>query len=169
MEPHKDNRLIGYDYSQNGAYFVTICSHNRRNLFWRECRVDPCGRPKVTLSHLGQIAEETLQLMQEKYHISVDKYVIMPNHIHMIIGVYDDNQRLTARVNPTLSQIVGAYKSLVSSRWLDICKSHNSTMGTIWQRSFHDHIIRSRRDYEEIWTYIDNNPKQWELDEYHTI
>ena len=107
--------------------------------------------------------------MQEKYHISVDKYVIMPNHIHMIIGVYDDNQRLTARVNPTLSQIVGAYKSLVSSRWLDICKSHNSTMGTIWQRSFHDHIIRSRRDYEEIWTYIDNNPKQWELDEYHTI
>ena len=108
-------------------------------------------------------------MMQEKYHISVDKYVVMPNHVHMIIGIYDDSQRLTARVNPTLSQIVGAYKSLVSSRWLAVCKDGNVTMGKIWQKSFHDHVIRGQRDYEEIWTYIDNNPKQWELDEYHTI
>ena len=76
-------------------------------------------------------------------------------------------QRATARVAPTLSQIIGAYKSKVSYDYLQLCKKNNTQMGTLWQRSYYDHVIRNEADYLRIWQYIDENPAKWTEDEYY--
>lgn len=83
-------------------------------------------------------------MIEQKYAVTVNKDVIMPNHIHMLIEFH---QRAGASPAPTLSQVVGAYKSLVANQWLQVCKSRNMQMGTIWQRSFYDEIIRNEQDY----------------------
>jgi len=90
----------------------------------------------------------------------------MPNHIHLLIAL--PGRQATARVAPTLSQIVGAYKSWVSNEYLQVCKACNLSMGKLWQRSFYDHIIRNEEDYLRIWQYIDKNPAKWAEDEYYS-
>lgn len=168
MNRRKNNRLQDFDYSQNGAYFVTICTKDRGRILSDIRRGDPCGRPNIELSEIGKIAEKTISVIENMYDISVDKYVIMPNHIHMIILICHDDKRATARVAPTVGDIVGGYKSLISNQWLKICKQRNSHMGQIWQRSYYDHVIRNKSDYQRIWQYIDNNQIKWELDCYYT-
>ncbi len=162
LPQRKRIRLPDYDYSENGAYHITICTENKQKIFWNKCRVDPCGQPQIELTELGKIAEETIFVICEKYKISVDKYAIMPDHIHLLIGMYKD-ERLTARVNPTIKQVVGAYKSIVSNRYLAKCKENNIVMGKLWQKSYFDHIIRNLQDYEEVWKYIDENPLKYIL------
>ena len=158
LPQRKPIRLPSYDYSTNGAYFITVCTHKKQKIFWKDCRVDPCGQPCIVYSELGEIAQNCISVIEEKFNIVVDKYAIMPDHIHLLISMSDYEKRLTARVNPTISQVVGAYKSIVSNEWLTCCKEKNKKMGEIWQRSFFDHVIRGPQDYEEIWHYIDENP-----------
>lgn len=169
MDKRKPNRLPMFDYSQNGAYFITICTKNRKNILSDIRRGDPRGRPNLELTPIGQIADNTIEYIENKYDISIDKYVIMPNHIHMILLIDRDEKRATARVAHTVGNIIGGYKSLVSNQWLTKCKQRNLHMGTIWQRSFHDHVIRNELDYRCIWQYIDTNPVKWELDCYYTM
>lgn len=160
-------RLQYFDYSQNGAYFITICTHNKEKTLCDICRGDPCGLPKIKYTPLGKIALECLSLINTKDKIILDKYVIMPNHIHMIIKVdygFADNRKGCPYSVP---QIVGKYKSLVSTKWLKICKQNNMSMGQIWQRSYYDHIIRGEKDYLEIWEYIESNPQKWNFDCYY--
>ena len=156
----KNTRLKEFDYSQNGAYFITICSNEKR------CTLtsggDPCGRPNFILSKLGEICERTFNIIEEKYNeISVNKYIIMPNHIHFILIISNQNMI-------PIGKIIGAYKSLVSNAWLKICKQNNEIMGQIWQRNYYDHIIRDDIDYKTKWKYIDTNPIRWREDEYYT-
>ena len=167
LPERKKTRLDEYDYSTAGAYFVTICTHNRIRILSNIRRGDPCGRPIVELSQLGKIADNAIPDIENKYDISIEKHVIMPNHIHMIVFIKDREMRATARVAPTLGNIIGGYKSLITNKWLNICKQHNITMGQIWQRGFYDHIIRTEQDYAQIWQYIDENPVKWESDEYY--
>ena len=167
----KQIRLKEYDYSKNGAYFVTVCTHERQNNFGTVRRGDPCGRPGILdrpeteLTVLGSIAEKTIETVTTKYAVEIPHFVIMPNHIHLIVILPES--RATARVAPTLGNFVGAYKSLVTNKRLRMCKQESSIMGDIWQRGYYEHIIRNEKDYLSVWQYIDDNPSKWAEDEYY--
>jgi len=156
----KSNRLPGYDYSANGAYFVTICVKDRHEIFGtivgaRLASPVSQNRDHVKLTRYGVIAEQELKNISAHYPcVNIDCYVIMPNHIHAIILILGDLGE--ASLAPTLGEIVGGYKSGVSR----LCGF------SLWQRSFHDHIIRSHQDYNRIAKYIELNPVNWEQDCY---
>ena len=140
----KSARISNYDYSVCNSYFVTICTHNRRCLF---------GEPD-SLNHLGDIAfRDILQIPLHFPSVHIDHFVVMPNHIHLIVTIGSGSR------NPDLNQIIGQYKSGVTRKIREL----NPDMD-IWQRSFHDHVIRSQKEYEKIWAYIDGNPMNWDKD-----
>ncbi len=157
----KQIRLPAYDYSAPGAYFVTICTKNRCCVLSSIRRGDPCGRPELRLLPCGKIAEQAFETVERLYGASFDHYVVMPNHVHFICRIQD--ARATARVAPTLGRIVGAYKSIVVNN----CRKAGLNTA-LWQRNYHEHVIRNDTDYREIWNYIDNNPAQWVEDSYYT-
>ena len=140
----KSPRIPGYDYSSANYYFVTICTHEKKCIF---------GRPGV-LNSMGNIAQFCLMRIPELYHhVKIDKYVIMPNHVHVIFDVANHI------VRADLSMIIGQFKMAVTKQ----IREHNPGF-VVWQRSFHDHVIRNQKGYEEIWNYIENNPQKWEDD-----
>ena len=156
LPKRKHPRLDHYDYSSPGAYFVTVCTQNRRCLLSRIV-----GRglapAEVQYTAYGQIAKDQLWLLEQRFpSLKIDQYVIMPNHIHMIL-VLEEAAGVTPR--PTITNIVCAYKSLVTRQ----CKLLQP-IDKLFQTSFYEHVIRGREDYNEIAEYIVNNPKKWELD-----
>ena len=161
MNSRKKNRLEFYDYSQNGAYFVTICAKDKQKIFWnnQQCSVGAVsGRPQDKLNHLCLIVKIGIEKIPLYYqNITVDKYVIMLNHVHLIIRI--DNNDINGRpmTAPTLSQIVNQFKGYCSKQI-----GH-----PVWQKSFHDHIIRNQADYNRIWEYVDTNAIKWESDCYY--
>ena len=158
----KTIRLQNYDYSQNGAYFVTICTALKEPLFGVVCRGDPCGRPPVPAyveyTPLGEIACQTFAVLDSIYPVSVPCFVVMPDHVHAIIML---ERRATARVAPTLGRVVGAYKSKVCHQWLAVCKRRGIIMGEIWQRGYYEHVLRSQQDFDGAAQYIRGNPARW--------
>lgn len=166
MEQRKQPRLEHYDYTAPGMYFVTICTENRRNLLSKVCRGDPCGRPPVALLPLGEIAEQVFEKVEKLYGVEFDCRVIMPNHIHFIVSL--SGERATARVAPTLGNVVGAYKSIAANEWRKYCQENNISAGTPWQRNYYEHVIRNEQDLFEVRNYIQNNPLQWQLDELYS-
>ncbi len=160
----KRNRLKDFDYSDNGSYFVTICVKDKKCVLSSIAGGDDFHTPQVKLKKFGVIVERNIFVMQEIYQdIAVEKYVIMPNHIHFLISIYDENRNDGApRSSPptnTLSIFVTALKKYTNKAYGE----------NIWQRSFHDHIIRDQKDYNARWQYIDENPKKWLMgkDEYY--
>ena len=166
----KPNRLKNYDYSQNGCYFITICVKDKHELLGQIDVGANCVRP--LLSEHGGIVEKEIHVLSETYEaVEVDKYVVMPNHIHMVIVIGDngraggggrigDNGGRTGdgggrtQFAPTVSRIVKQFKGSITKQ-----------IGfSIWQRSFHDRIIRSEKEYMKIWRYIDENPMKWRED-----
>ena len=114
--------------------------------------------------------KKRLQLLRIHLTLFIDKYVIMPNHIHFILIKNDlIEERATARVATTVTvgRIVGAYKSVVANEWLKICKQSDEVMGKIWQRNYYEHVIRDENDYQIKWNYIEDNPIKWAEDEYY--
>ncbi|KAB2858962.1 MAG: hypothetical protein F9K09_04120 [Flavobacteriales bacterium] len=177
-------RLKGYNYSQAGLYFITICCKNRI------CRFGNVVDGKMMLNEFGIVAyNEWVKLSERFSNFELDVFQIMPNHMHGIILLNDisvagftpaqndlytqndvkpnDNNRTTARVAPTVSNIVGAYKSLVANGCLDIFKSQNETIGKLWQRNYYEHIIRNEQSYQTITEYIINNPAKWADDKFY--
>ncbi len=171
LPKRKHNRLPLFDYSQNGVYFITICTHNKQNLFWKGCRDNPCGCPSdppvVEYTLLGQIAIANIKALEERFPVKIENFVVMPNHIHLLLYLDNFGERTAARAVPTVSQIVSAYKSIVANQYLECCKKENIAMGNLWQRSFYDHIIRNKNDYLIKWNYIQNNIAEWTKDEYY--
>ena len=143
----KPNRLAGFDYGQNGAYFITICVKNRQNLLSDVVGDDAHIVPKP----YGRIVEKYIQNVPE-----IEKYVIMPNHIHLMIHI--DNGTMWAS-SPTnrIASIVRSLKTLTTKE----------IGNPIFQRGYHDHIIRGKEDYLEIWQCIENNPRKWQIDRYY--
>ena len=140
----KPTRIPGYDYSACNYYFLTLCTHNRRCIF---------GQPDK-LNVLGECAQAHILRMDSHYKgLSVLKYVIMPNHIHFIIQLEDNPE------SPDIRQVMAQYKSGVAR---EIHKIDSDMI--VWQRSFHDHVIRNQKSFENIWTYIEGNPQCWEKD-----
>ena len=154
-------RLRHYDYRENGAYFVTICADHHKQIFSRIVPTNQEGVYCNKLSRYGEIAAKTLIEMEERFPgIRIDKYVIMPNHIHAIIAI----ERDASLCGPSLSDIVCAYKSITAKK----CRQC-FPINCVFQKSFHDHIIRGREDYEMIWQYIDTNPLRWREDCYFIV
>ena len=157
LPKRKSARLKGYNYSSPGAYFITICTHNRECILGNVVG-QGLAPAETKLSQYGEIAKEQLSDLELRYEsIKIDKYVIMPNHIHMII-IIDDTAG--ASPCPTISDVICSYKSLTTR----ICNDSTDRKQKIFQTSFHDHIIRGEKDYKEIWEYIDTNPIKWEVD-----
>ena len=147
----KDIRLKEYDYSAPGAYFVTICTANRTLILWEMVGADIIRPQEATLSTMGRIVEQSILQIPEHYeNISVDKFCIMPDHVHLILVIQnnEDGRMISA---PTVSTVVGSMKRWVSKQ---IGRS-------IWQKSFYEHGIRNRQDYDETWRYIENNPSKY--------
>ena len=160
LPKRKPTRLKGYDYSQSGAYFITICTYKRKNILANIVGGDVLDAPKCELSETGKIVHDELLTIESRYNnVKIDKFVIMPNHIHLII-------RITERINPfptkklDVSNVVGKFKAAVTR------KVGNAFMHSekIWQTSFHDHVIRDEKDNLKICNYIDTNPFKWEDD-----
>ncbi|MBR6524080.1 MAG: transposase [Clostridia bacterium] len=162
LPKRKPTRLKGYDYSQNGAYFITICTNDRK------CILGNIGGQglapaEIILSQYGKIAKEQLLDLEKRYKtIRIDKYVIMPNHIHIIV-ILDNTAG--ASPCPTISDVICSFKSLTTR----ICNKTNNKLKKIFQTSFHDHIIRGEKDYQKIWEYIDTNVIRWEKDCFYNI
>ena len=141
----KTPRLSGYDYSNEGAYFITICIKKRAEILGEIMQHD--NERKMQLSEYGLVVEK--YLLQIK---GIDTCVIMPNHIHMIIFINDQNEQ-------PITRRIATFKTLVTKE-----------LGfAIFQRSFHDHIIRNEQEYFHIVNYIVNNPQKWSQDCFYRI
>lgn len=156
LPQRKPNRIRNYDYSSNGAYFVTICTEGRKNSL---CSIVGDGFPIPKPA--GRIAAQFIETIPNKYPcVRVAKYVIMPNHIHLLILIEKPISR-TGNPSPALGNVIGWYKYNVTKQ----INLNSGTMGDkFFQRSFHDHVIRREKDYLKIWEYIDNNPLRWKED-----
>lgn len=160
MIERKNIRLPENDYTL-GAYFVTLCTKDRKNLFWStdspSCSVGADIIRPINLTNCGELVQSAIEQIPRIYnHITVDKYVVMPNHIHMILVLNDGTQGRMISA-PTLSTVVGQMKRWCSKQFGE----------SIWQKSYYEHGIRNRQDYLEIWRYIDNNPAKWNEDQYY--
>ncbi len=162
----KPNRLRNYDYAQSGAYFITICTIGRQKLLGEIVGGDAHVAPHMELSPLGKTAERYL-----KGIAGIDKYVIMPDHIHMILVVPPEQRRPTRASAPTEETLLSAKErgrqavpQLVSSFKVLVTKEIGKP---VFQRSFYDHIIRDEPDYREICEYIDTNTGRWEPDGFY--
>ena len=157
----KHSRLNYYDYSKSGYYFLTICTDKRKPILSNVGRGLAPAANSVVLSRIGKIAEEQLFVLETKYpFLKIDRYVIMPNHIHVIFAL--NGKTAGASPRPTVMDIVCAYKSQTTR----ICNKEDNIPGRkIFQTSFYDEIIRNQTAYDEISKYIFENPMNWELDE----
>ncbi len=153
LPKRKQIRLKNYDYSNSGLYFITICTHKRKNIL---SNIVGEGFPLPQLTPQGKITENYILKINKKYPcINIKKYIIMPNHIHIILKILNDGR---GNPSPTISNVVGWLKYNITKH---INKIHGTTGNKIFQRSFHDHIIRSEEDYIKICNYIDTNPQKW--------
>ena len=151
LPKRKRIRLEGYDYSSCGAYFVTICVAGR-NALLRNVGAN-CVRPHEIppLSAIGKTIDFEIAKLNHVYeNVSVDKYCIMPDHIHLIVFIAPDESGRT-QFAPTLLRTIKQFKGSITKQ-----------IGfSIWQKSFYDKIIRSERGYQEVCGYIDENPLEW--------
>ena len=157
LPKRKPNRLSSYDYDREGAYFLTICTQDRKCLLSIIVGDDALGVPENRLTEIGQIVEKHILSSRNMDRITLEKYVIMPNHIHILLTV-DMNTGGTPRVSSPTTAIIPRFVASLK-------RFSNQEVGKeIFQRSYHDHVIRNQQDYLKIWEYIDNNPKQWKMD-----
>ena len=153
LPTRKQNRLREWDYSSEGIYFLTICTKDKKKLLCEIVGGGALDAPQVKLSSIGKIVETHIVSSDRIPGVMVDKYVIMPNHIHLLIRL-NGTSRAPSPTNGAVPRLVGVFKRLV-----------NKEVGkNIFQRSYHDHIIRNEADYRRICEYIDTNPAKWEED-----
>lgn len=143
LPKRKSPRIPGYDYSSVNFYFITICTSEKKCIFGN----------KGILNWMGKTAEENLlQIPELNPGICLEKYVVMPNHIHAVLSIQQQGKY-------NMATVIGQYKMSVTKRIRE-----KKPGIQVWQRSFHDHIIRNQGSFEKIWTYIENNPLKWEED-----
>ena len=159
-------RLPGYDYSQNGAYFITICIQDKESLFGE------IADGEMKLNEFGNIVHDIWKSLPKRFSVMLDAFQIMPNHIHMIIQtvgaplVVAHSSRAGIKPAPTVGDIIGAYKSLTTHKYIMGVKNDGwkSFEKRLWQRNYYEHIIRDDGDLQRIREYIKSNPNNWEMD-----
>lgn len=176
----KSIRLKGYDYSQPGAYFVTICTQDR------ECLFGEIINGKMIINDAGKMVEnEWIDLPHRFTNIQLHEYVIMPNHFHAILEIVvgatlvvaqndnivkNDNQKGQpqgiAPTDKTLGDIIGAFQSIVTVKYIHCVKTKKWQQFNkkLWQRNYWEHIVRNEQELNRIRLYIKNNPKKWQND-----
>ena len=138
-------RLKDYDYSQRGAYFITICTKDKKSIL-SQIKFDTY---KIELTSIGIVVENSIKNISKKYpNAFIDSYVIMPNYVHLIIFVVNGYD------NISVSTIIQQFKGYTSKQ----------VQNSIWQKSFYDHIIRNERDLFTKRKYIEENPLKWKSD-----
>jgi len=167
----KQNRLAEFDYGQEGAYFVTLCTQNRACLFEMElpvgnglCAVpDGVGGGNGTTRRLchtveNQIIHKWIRETERKFpNVTIDKYVIMPDHLHLIITIKERH------IGRSLPDVMRFFKTMTTNDYIRGVKDGTLTPfdGKLWQKSYYDHVIRNQQDYNEVWEYIENNQIKW--------
>ncbi len=195
FDPEKHHRrsirLRGYDYSQSGSYFITICTHNR------ECLFGDVVDGKMILNEFGNVAQQCwLEIPQHFEHVELDAFVVMPNHVHGIIIINNNNdvEKIAAKNELMKNDAnigeaknyknVGAknFSPLHENRFCSPSRTigsivrgfkigvtkwfrQNTDIYTVWQRNYYEHIVRDEMDLQRIRQYIMDNPKNWGMDE----
>ncbi len=167
LPERKNIRLKTYDYSRPGRYFITVCIKKRMPILWNmDDTVEGMRASDVPLSEIGKIVERGILQIPDIYkNIKIDKYCIMPDHIHILLLIdITDDHHVGADIirpqdckipHPTVSTVIGSLK-----RWVS-----KETGMSIWQKSFIDHVIRNEKGYINVWKYIDNNPLYYDEDD----
>ena len=146
-EIRKPTRLPDYDYATAGAYFITICTKDRKKIL---STIHPVGDDAhIVPTPIGRLVDKYIQSIP-----GIEKYVIMPNHIHLIIRIADGPMWASAPT-PSIPSRIRSFKTLVTKDYGE----------NIFQRSYYDHIIRGEQDYRDVWQYIDQNPARWMEDD----
>ena len=174
MRERKRTRLKNYDYSQGGYYFVTVCTEKREEWFGKIEDGEMC------FSKFGKVAKDFwAEIPLHFQHIRIDEFSVMPNHVHGILIIEEDlvgnlvgnaymrshkrnafMHSLQDKTKMLLSKIIQQYKSSVTRK----INSMQNDFKFEWQKSFYDHIIRSKKSLENIRKYTHSNPLKWELD-----
>ena len=149
LPKRKKIRLSDYDYTTGGAYFITLCTKNRQNLLCDIVGEGLCALPNIILTPIGDVVKNSIEYINQRYNnVKVDKWVIMPDHLHLLIRI---ENKTGGHGDPPLQNIIAGLKSFTTHEYGK----------ELWQRSFYDHIIRNQSEYNEIWEYIDENPLRW--------
>ena len=161
----KPMRLPGWDYSQYGCYFLTICIKNRKPILSKIVGRGILDAPEIRFSDHGQSVQQTIEYLQaNNLDISIHNWVVMPNHLHILLSIVADRSGVigaSGMPRPTNAVI----PKLVSS----LKRFTNQKAGfDLWQTGYYDHIIRDDEDFIRRWRYIDNNPAVWLDDEYYS-
>jgi len=167
-------RLPDYDYSQSGAYFVTVCTQQRETLF------GAVGGDVMRLNEYGEIVAAVWHDLPQHYaHIALDAFVVMPNHVHGIVIFEDPSERRGEVASPrnadianlgaataplratTLGQVVAYFKYQSTKR---INELRNTAGIPVWQRNYYERVIRNDREFNAVRDYIQRNPLNWARD-----
>ena len=160
-------RLPGYDYSENGYYFVTVCSHGMEQIFGEIIN------GKMVLNDVGEMIKMVWFSLPKHHVVKLDEFQIMPNHIHFVLILLGsgakNNESGGSRPAPTIGTIIGLFKSTCSKQIHDLVGARRASpvsikQKQIFQRNYYEHIIRNEREYKQIVYYIRNNPQNWEND-----
>lgn len=161
----KSTRLGVHDYSEPGAYFVTICTKDKQKILCDIVGGGAHDAPQIRLTAIGNIVDKYIRSTNNISFVTVDKYVIMPNHVHLLLTIHSANGTSKApsptqsRPNQVLPHAIATLKRFV-----------NRDVGyNVWQRSFHDHVVRGEQDYRDIWQYVEENPYKWQEDCFYVV
>jgi putative transposase len=175
MKKRKQNRMQNFDYSKDAIYFITSCCKNRIHHFGEVVNEE------MQLNKYGKIVNQQIIWLEEQYpYVVLHNYVVMPNHVHILFEIDRvrtgrdlslqnrdlslQNCDLSLQKIKSVSSLMGAYKTTSSKL---IHEAGNEDF--LWQRSFHDHIVRDQKRYENIYNYINENPMRWEKDIFNKI
>jgi len=173
-------RLPGYDYSQKGYYFVTICTQNHSEMFGK------IVNGKMVLNDVGEMINKKINELKIYENINVDIQCVMPNHVHLILIIVGagpcarpkqikndiiGSKKIiiigsTQGSTPTLGEYIKRFKTLTTRIYIQNVKSNHwpKFHMRLWQRNYYEHIIRSEREYKQIVYYIRSNPQNWGTD-----
>ena len=192
LPKRKKGRLTGYDYSANGSYYITVCTKDKKHILGHAVGGGVLDAPYVRLSKYGAMVRDALLEMDTFYDdITINHYVIMPNHIHFILSICGEggpsrtpaptneslldhgSSRTPAPTNESLPDHgssrtptpTNARLPAFLSAWKRL--TNKKTGFSLWQRGYYDHIIRCEADHLRIWQYMDENPVRWTEDEYY--
>ena len=168
LKNRKTPRLKDFDYNSAGMYFITICTKDRKPIL-SNVGAGVLDCPQIELTRIGEIVDKYINQLDSFYeYMSVESYVIMPNHIHILLWIKANAEDVgqsgtpvptrSERSNSLCSQFVSTLKRFANKEYGE----------NIWQARFYDHIIRNQRDYEEHMKYIYENPIRWNIDELYT-
>ncbi len=184
LPERRHHRLKNYDYSSNGAYFITICSYEKMHIF------GTIENGIMKYSKYGKIANDEIEktnFLRNSKGIKITNWVVMPNHVHLLIEIshdslFDTNPQFEEFSKPTkqsIATIVRAYKSAVTKTIRQSLTESESVFGdcghgtpcpyVVWQNGYFDNIIKNDSMYEKVWQYIDSNPASWQDDCYNEL